>query len=119
MHVRPPGLAPPISHPKRVGLVIAEQPTAATMGPSAEPHYDTDERMRSGVTPAPQHPTTLRVLPKILFTTPSLEHPPAGGPHLRVENTIKALSRVCELHVVARTGEESMGGAQAVAFYRQ
>lgn len=37
---------------------------------------------------------------KILFTTPILEYPAAGGPQLRIENSIKALSRVCELHIL-------------------
>lgn len=39
---------------------------------------------------------------KVLFTTPILEYPAAGGPSLRVENSIKALSKVCELEVVYR-----------------
>lgn len=37
--------------------------------------------------------------PTILFVTPVLEHPAAGGPQLRIENSIKALSRVCELDI--------------------
>jgi polysaccharide biosynthesis protein PslH len=38
---------------------------------------------------------------RILFTTPKfLEHPAAGGPQLRMENSIKALSRVCELDII-------------------
>ncbi len=39
---------------------------------------------------------------KVLFTSPILEHPAAGGPQLRIENSIKALSGVCELHVLSR-----------------
>src|SRR6267378_2432284 len=39
---------------------------------------------------------------KVLFTSPILEHPAAGGPQLRIENSIKALSRVCDLHVISR-----------------
>jgi glycosyltransferase involved in cell wall biosynthesis len=39
---------------------------------------------------------------KVLFTSPILEHPAAGGPQLRIENSIKALSTVCELDVVSR-----------------
>lgn len=39
---------------------------------------------------------------RVLFTTPILEHPAAGGPQLRIENSIKALSRVCELDIVYR-----------------
>ena len=37
---------------------------------------------------------------RVLFTTPILEHPAAGGPQLRIENTIKALSKVTELSVI-------------------
>lgn len=54
---------------------------------------------------------------RILFTTPVLEHPPAGGPQLRIENSIKALHRIAELHVVSRLDRESIGGEQAVDFY--
>lgn len=39
---------------------------------------------------------------KVLFTTPILEHPSAGGPQLRIENSIKALSRVCDLDIIHR-----------------
>jgi len=37
---------------------------------------------------------------KILYTTPILEHPAAGGPQLRIENSIKALSKICDLHIL-------------------
>ena len=37
---------------------------------------------------------------RILFVTPVLEHPPAGGPQLRIENSIKALSRVAEIDII-------------------
>lgn len=39
---------------------------------------------------------------RILFTTPVLEHPAAGGPQLRIENSIKALSGVCEVDIIYR-----------------
>jgi glycosyltransferase involved in cell wall biosynthesis len=39
---------------------------------------------------------------RVLFTTPILEYPAAGGPQLRIENTIKALSKVCDLHIIHR-----------------
>lgn len=42
---------------------------------------------------------------KVLFTSPILEHPAAGGPELRIENSIKALARECELDVVYRRRE--------------
>jgi glycosyltransferase involved in cell wall biosynthesis len=54
---------------------------------------------------------------RVLFTTPILEHPPAGGPQLRVENSIKALSTPCELHVVSRATRRSVGEA-GEALYR-
>jgi len=39
---------------------------------------------------------------RVLFTSPILEHPAAGGPQLRIENSIKALSKLCELDIVNR-----------------
>jgi glycosyltransferase involved in cell wall biosynthesis len=54
---------------------------------------------------------------KVLFTTPVLEHPPAGGPQLRIENSIKALDRVCELHVVSRVNRQNLGGQGAESYY--
>lgn len=50
---------------------------------------------------------------KVLFTTPVLEHPAAGGPQLRIENSIKALGQVCELHVVSRVSRGNLGGVDA------
>lgn len=54
---------------------------------------------------------------RVLFTSPILEHPPAGGPQLRIENSIKALSRVCELFVVSRVSRHSVGKS-GEALYR-
>jgi glycosyltransferase involved in cell wall biosynthesis len=54
---------------------------------------------------------------KILFTSPILEHPPAGGPQLRIENSIKALSKVSELFIISRNAEYLMGGKDATEFY--
>lgn len=39
---------------------------------------------------------------RILFTSSILEHPAAGGPQLRIENSIKALARVGELDIISR-----------------
>jgi glycosyltransferase involved in cell wall biosynthesis len=41
--------------------------------------------------------------PRILFTTPILQHPAVGGPFLRIENSIKALSQISELTIYCRT----------------
>lgn len=54
----------------------------------------------------------------ILFTSPILEHPAAGGPQLRIENSIKALSRVSNLYIVSRNSKEAMGGNHAESFYQ-
>jgi glycosyltransferase involved in cell wall biosynthesis len=45
----------------------------------------------------------MKTKPKILFTTPVLRHPAVGGPYLRIENTIKALSQISELTIYCRT----------------
>lgn len=39
---------------------------------------------------------------KILFTTPVIAFPPVGGPFLRIENSIKALSRIAKVRLHAR-----------------
>lgn len=53
----------------------------------------------------------------IVFTTPILEHPAAGGPQLRIENSIKALSRIAKVHVVSRVPKATLGGNKAEAYY--
>ncbi len=55
---------------------------------------------------------------KILFTTPVLEHPPAGGPQLRIENSIKALNRISELHVLSRVSRRNIGGMEGENYYK-
>lgn len=55
---------------------------------------------------------------KVLFTTPMLEHPARSGPHLRVENSIKALLQVSELHILSRVPEFLIGGKRARAYYQ-
>ena len=56
---------------------------------------------------------------RVLFTSPILEHPAAGGPQLRIENSILALNRVSELFVVSRVDKNMLGGNEAESFYRQ
>jgi glycosyltransferase involved in cell wall biosynthesis len=48
---------------------------------------------------------------RVLFTTPVLEHPAAGGPQLRIENSIKALSAVSDLHIASRVPRHRVGAA--------
>jgi glycosyltransferase involved in cell wall biosynthesis len=54
---------------------------------------------------------------KVLFTTPMLLHPAASGPHLRIENSIKALGTVSDVHLISRVPSHQMGGERAVQFY--
>jgi glycosyltransferase involved in cell wall biosynthesis len=57
---------------------------------------------------------------RVLFTTPILEHPAAGGPQLRIENSIKALSRVCELDIISGSSlTVGDAGKDAREFYRR
>jgi glycosyltransferase involved in cell wall biosynthesis len=55
---------------------------------------------------------------KVLFTTPVLEHPAAGGPQLRITNSIKALNTISELHVISRVSMEALGGAYAENYFK-
>ena len=55
---------------------------------------------------------------RILFTTPILEHPAAGGPQLRIENSIKALSRVCTLDLLYRAPRSQNLTQDALTFYK-
>jgi glycosyltransferase involved in cell wall biosynthesis len=54
---------------------------------------------------------------KVLYTSPVLEHPATGGPQLRVENSIKALSAKCELHVISRSAAPRAEQAHAAEFF--
>jgi len=56
---------------------------------------------------------------KILFTTPLLEHPTAGGPQLRIENSIIALNRVSDLHILSRVDKRTLGGDAADKYFRE
>jgi len=55
---------------------------------------------------------------RILFTSPVLEHPAAGGPQLRIENSIKALSRIVDIDIVSRSPVSVTGGQAALDFFR-
>ena len=55
---------------------------------------------------------------RVLFTTPILEHPPAGGPQLRIENSIKALAGVCDLDILHRAFRPGADVEATDAFYR-
>lgn len=56
---------------------------------------------------------------KVIYTTPILEYPPAGGPQLRIKNSILALNTVSELHLLTQCSIETMGGQDAENYYRQ
>jgi len=54
---------------------------------------------------------------KVLYITSLLEHPAAGGPQLRVETSIKALSQLCELHVCSRRSLPDQLHGQTRSFF--
>jgi len=56
---------------------------------------------------------------KILYTTPILEYPAAGGPQLRIENSIKALSKICDLHILHQAPYPSNTVNVTDAYFRQ
>lgn len=53
--------------------------------------------------------------PRVLFTTPILRHPAVGGPFLRIENSIKALSEITELYIYSQIELNET----EVSFYKQ
>jgi len=55
----------------------------------------------------------------ILFITPILEHPPAGGPQLRIENTIKVLSDICSLDIIHIADQPSFLVTSSDTYFRQ
>jgi glycosyltransferase involved in cell wall biosynthesis len=57
--------------------------------------------------------------PKVLLTTPIMRHPAAGGPYLRVENTIKALSQISDLYIYSRVSLTTLGGVSGLSFLKQ
>jgi len=56
---------------------------------------------------------------KILYTTPILEYPAAGGPQLRIENSIKALSKICDLHILHQASYSSDTVNVTDTYFRQ
>jgi glycosyltransferase involved in cell wall biosynthesis len=57
--------------------------------------------------------------PIVLYTSPVLQHPPIGGPCLRVENSIKALSQISDLYIYSRVPLSDMGGERALSYFYQ
>ncbi len=55
---------------------------------------------------------------KILYIAPVLGHPAIGGSQLRVENSIKALNKVSELHVLSHVSKSNIGEDIGEKFYR-
>ncbi len=60
----------------------------------------------------------MRYRPKILFTTPILKYPAVGGPYLRIQNSIKALSMISDLYIYYRGSKMQLGWNNAVTYYK-
>jgi polysaccharide biosynthesis protein PslH len=56
---------------------------------------------------------------KILFTSPIIAYPPAGGPELRIANSIKALSEISDLYVMHQVADRNADILQTVSFFEQ
>lgn len=56
---------------------------------------------------------------RVLFTSPILEFPAAGGPQLRIENSIKALSSVCDLYILHQASRSSDAINVTDKYFRQ
>jgi glycosyltransferase involved in cell wall biosynthesis len=56
--------------------------------------------------------------PVVLFVTPVIGHPPKGGPELRIENSIKALSRIATVTLYCRISSARIGGEAASSYLR-
>tara|TARA_R110002110_G_scaffold415719_1_gene654192 strand:- start:26172 stop:27374 length:1203 start_codon:yes stop_codon:yes gene_type:complete len=56
---------------------------------------------------------------KVLFTSPMIEYPPKSGPHLRIDNTIKALHQISDLHIISKVPKFLVGGDIAIDFYHK
>ena len=55
----------------------------------------------------------------ILYTTPILEYPAKGGPQLRIESSIKALSKICNLHILHQASYPSNTVNVTDAYFRK
>lgn len=55
----------------------------------------------------------------ILFFGPVLEYPAAGGPQLRVVNSLRALNQVSRLHVTTSASKVSLSGPEGHRFFSQ
>lgn len=56
---------------------------------------------------------------KLLYISTYIEHPPAGGPQLRADTSIKALSQICDLHVCQAGYFPFNHYKQTKAFYKR
>ena len=61
----------------------------------------------------------MEIKPSVLFVTPIIGHPPKGGPEIRIENSIKALSKIARVTVYCRKRKEAIGGDEADRFLRR
>ena len=56
---------------------------------------------------------------RVIFATPILRYPPLGGPELRIDSTIKALSQISEVHLYSTTGLDMAVGELTRRFYER
>ncbi len=56
---------------------------------------------------------------KILYTTPILHYPNFSGPHLNIENSLKALSMIADIYLYSRISRDEVGGMKAIKHYEK
>lgn len=54
----------------------------------------------------------------VLYISRFLQHPPSGGPQIRVDSSIKVLSQICELHIASLAAIDFVGGQNAIPYFR-
>jgi glycosyltransferase involved in cell wall biosynthesis len=61
-------------------------------------------------------PVQINNMSKVLFYSPIMEHPAVGGPQLRIENSVKVLSGICDLYVI---NGDSSATSETHVFYQK
>lgn len=56
---------------------------------------------------------------KILYTTPVIFYPPLSGSHLRIKNSVKALSKISNLYLYSRVSYLDMGGEESFRYFKK
>lgn len=56
---------------------------------------------------------------KILFVSPILHYPNLSGPHIHIENSLKAISEIADIYLYSRVSPDEIGGLEAIDHYKK